>query len=260
MFRILLLCAHVVHSVFVTNEIHNNYNIKTYLTDYDIKTISYDITQVAKNINDVINEFYSKSIINRIGLKEIIIIEKITTKTDKKEYINGLFIEPNTIIIKVTNNKFNKSTLHHEIMHMIDYLTGYSYSYEWDLLNKFDYDENYDATSPIKEGFVTNYSEKNRFEDIATTYEEFVCMTYSNGKGNKNVKYDKILISKFKLLFKKLINFHGDFKKIITERNIETNSSYPDINFEKDNGTFIFLVVMSTILIIAQILSVNKLI
>lgn len=211
----LLIMLYTTHSYVITTNVDNY--IKKCSTEY-VEEISYAITPVFDKIKSIIETHYTEPIIDKLNLKEIIIV-----KSDK---FNGLFCSPGTIVLSIKNNNFDETTLHHEIMNMIDYSSTNSYGEEWDRFNKFGYAK--DNSHTLMKGFISWHSMKNRKLDIATMFEEFMCTTYS--KGATPVLYDNIVINKFKLLFRKLIDYHADFDKIIKKRNIEKNYIFPDVD------------------------------
>jgi hypothetical protein len=210
----------IVQGYVVTTNVDNY--IKKCGSSY-VTEISYDISNINKKINNIIDRSYTPNIIKESGLNEIIIV-------DRSDDFNGLFCPPSTIVIVATNDDIHETTLHHEIMHAIDYVSSYSHSEEWDMLNKFGYvDDAINSNIELRQGFITKYGMTNKKEDMATMYEEFMMKTYSK---LNNAYYDKTINEKFKLLFKKLIDFHGDFEEIIKNRNEQENYIYPELNNE----------------------------
>ena len=192
-------------------------------TDLDIyaKKCRSDINieETYSYVNDMIGniEIYIALIYGDIFddfLKDIIIFEKSDT-------FNGQFCPPSTIFIQRTDDF--EPILDHELMHLINYHI-YSFNHEWNQLNLFDYvRENY-KYEPLTYGFICKYGMKSRGEDIATIYEEFMHLHYSNINGKY---YDNIIMSKFKLLYKILITFDSRFKEIIEYVIEESNSKFP---------------------------------
>jgi hypothetical protein len=158
-------------------------------------------------------EKYDKTILNKFYYYSSIKISPIITDENNTK-ICGFFCPEDQIIVISTHSKCDfKSTIHHELFHLIDYvLLSDIDDNEWNKLNKHKYTKNYDLVK-LMPGFITNYGMSNIDEDKATLYEEFMLKTYSKDK--LYYKYDDIVVSKFKLMFKRLIKFDENFEKII---------------------------------------------
>lgn len=218
--KLFLLFFSVVHCYIITS------NIDGYVRNCNgnyVREISYDISKTASEINEILDNFYTKEILTKAKLNDIIVIEH-------SDDFSGLFCSPSTIVITIDTKNNMEKTLHHEIMHMIDYASSKSHRDDWNALNKFGYVGEEYSTTELRQGFITKYGMRNADEDIATTYEEFAIRAYSR---NKNIYYDKTIIEKFKLLFRKIISFHEDFKGIVERRNTEENYIYPV--FDREN-------------------------
>lgn len=224
-------------SLFLIFLITDAYKLTTDVNAYiDFCSNSYvdeyteDPANVFNTITSSLNSIYTKEMLDKLNINNIIIIEN-------SDNFCGLFCPPNNIVISTKCNTI-KQTFQHEIMHLIDHKLGTSVEdIEWDKLNRFGYLENTWNTETKRQGFISNYAMKNIKEDKAEMYKEFI--TFS--KGN----YDKVMIQKFELLFKRLLSFHQDFSKMITNfkqlTNSNTNKYYYDCNIYKEyiNSEFV---------------------
>lgn len=224
--KFIIFLLHVAHCYIVTTNIDNY--IQKCGGKY-VEEISYDISSMVDKINNIIDEFYTKNVIDKLNLVDIVIVENI-------DNVVGLFCPPSTIVLVKSDEDILQSTIHHEIMHLICYRNGKSFVDEWNVLNKFGYLGEVYENENLRQGFITKYGMKNTEEDISTIFEEFAMRTYSK---SSNVYYDKTINAKFKLLFTKLIEFHPDFEGIIKKRNSDENFIYPNIG--DDNKSILIL-------------------
>ena len=175
--------------------------------------VDIDISDYFLKISNYIQETYGTMFDDY--LDDIIVVP------ENKKFI-GRYCHPSTIVLAY-RYKF-KSTLDHELMHLINYNIRI-FDNEWDKLNVVGHVKKYKKYD-LRKGFITKYGMSKRQEDIATLYEEFIHRKYSK---KQLVRYDLAIMTKFKLLYKILISFDDKFLSIIDKKIIERGSMLPEI-------------------------------
>jgi hypothetical protein len=201
MFNLLLLG--LANSLVVRTHILDHVRICGIYSEPFSSRERYEIINYEVDVLNYMNMTYGRWTF-REKLKEIIIV--------KENNNEALFCSPSVIVLKKMNDY--KSGLTRALMNLINY-NIIEFDGIWDNLNEFYY-TNYNIKRQLNYGFLTSLGMLSRKEDMASFFEELMDPSYAD-------KYDPIMISKFKLLYKILITFSREFEGIIKNRIMENN-------------------------------------